>query len=100
MGETDDFEWDDEKDAANLRKHGVPLRLAVLLFDDPYLLESSAGLRNGEPRFISVGKIEDRVLACVFAFRGSRRRLISLRAARRSERRVYAAQVEQGRTRV
>lgn len=99
MGEIGDFEWDDAKDIANLRKHKIPLRFAVLLFDDPYLLAKPPSLRNGELRFISVGKVEHRVLACVFTFRGPRRRLISLRAARRSERRVYAAQVDQGRDR-
>lgn len=33
MGETDDLEWDDIKDAVNHAKHGLPLLLAMLLFD-------------------------------------------------------------------
>lgn len=39
MGETEDFEWDDGKDEANLKKHRVPLRFAIPLFDDPYLVQ-------------------------------------------------------------
>jgi uncharacterized protein len=94
MGETEDFEWDDDKDAANLHKHGLPLRLAVPIFSDPYLLEMAARSERGELRSLCVGKVEERVLTCVFTFRGHRRRLISLRAARRSERRDYLAQVD------
>lgn len=34
MGETDDVEWDDLKDApANREKHGLPLVIAARLFD-------------------------------------------------------------------
>lgn len=97
MGETEDFEWDDGKDEANLKKHRVPLRFAIPLFDDPYLVQLVAKAPSEEVRYIAVGDVDGRVLACVFTLRGARKRLISLRAARRSERRVYAAQVEEGR---
>lgn len=33
MGETDDLEWDDDKDGANQSKHLLPLALATLVFD-------------------------------------------------------------------
>jgi uncharacterized DUF497 family protein len=96
MGETEDFEWDDAKNIANLEKHGVPLRFAILLFDDPYLVRFAARqIGDEEVRQIAVGRLGKRILACVYALRGARKRLISLRAARRSERRVYAAQIEE-----
>jgi uncharacterized DUF497 family protein len=95
MGETDDFEWDDGKDEANLVKHGMPLRFGVLLFDDPYLVLIESTVSKAEPRLIAVGRVGERVLACVYSLRGARKRLISLRVARRSERRVYSRQVEQ-----
>jgi uncharacterized DUF497 family protein len=98
MGETEDFEWDDTKDAFNIAKHGLPLRFAVLLFDDPHLVNLRPRVtESGETRHIAVGKVEGRVFACVYTIRGKRRRLISLRAASRSERRVYDAQVDKGR---
>lgn len=96
MGETDDFEWDDQKDTANLEKHRVPLRFGVLPFDDPYLVRLVVRPVGDEIRYLAVGRIGERVLACVYTLRGARRRLISLRAARRSERRVYEAQVGEG----
>lgn len=97
MGATDEFEWDDQKDKANLQKHGVPLRFAILLFEGPYLVRSvSGGSADSEPRQIAVGRVGRRVLACVYTLRGARKRLISLRSARRSERRGYAEQLEEG----
>ncbi len=30
------FEWDEEKDRANQKKHGVPFRLARYAFADPH----------------------------------------------------------------
>ena len=32
------FDWDDEKNGANLAKHGVSFELASYVFDDPYTL--------------------------------------------------------------
>src|SRR5687768_9933241 len=97
MGEVEDFEWDDLKDKANFGKHGVPLRFAVFLFDNPYLVCFVARTApDDEVRQIAVGRVGGRVLACVYTLRGARKRLISLRAARRSGRRVYAAQIKEG----
>ena len=47
MGETDDFEWDDNKDAANRAKHGLPLPLSALLFDGRLRLDRPS--RAGRP---------------------------------------------------
>ena len=33
------FEWDDDKDAANFRKHGIRFRTAAKVFYDPDKLE-------------------------------------------------------------
>jgi uncharacterized DUF497 family protein len=51
-----DFEWDENKAAANIRKHGVSFELASSIFADP-LLVSAADLEHGEAeeRWFSVG---------------------------------------------
>ncbi len=50
------FEWDEAKAYANLRKHGVALELARTIFDDPRLL-SVADLEHSETeeRWFSIG---------------------------------------------
>ena len=99
MGEVDNFEWYDAKDISNERKHGIPLRYAVILFDDPYLCETRAAKAVSEPRFAIVGSLSGRILSCVYTIRGSKRRLISLRPASRRERRVYQAEMDARRDR-
>ena len=95
MGETDDFEWDDDKDAANRAKHGLPLAFGMFVFDGrPRLERASPKLANGEPRFEAIAELAGRVILCVFVWRGRRRRLISVRRAHRSERRAFAQAIE------
>jgi hypothetical protein len=49
------FEWDENKNASNLSKHGVSFADAALVFfDDDALIESNAG-GEGEPRFQVIG---------------------------------------------
>ena len=93
-GRTDEFERDDRKDLQNLAMHGVPLRFGVLLFDDPYLLQKAAKSLHGELRHMAICRIGPVVLSCVFANLEGRRRLISVRPASRTERRLYVAQMD------
>ncbi|QFR34583.1 BrnT family toxin [Ancylobacter sp. TS-1] len=95
MGETDDFEWDDDKDAANRAKHGLPLLVSEFVFDGrPRFERSSPKFVAGEPRVEAMAEVAGRVILCVFVWRGRKRRLISVRRAHRSERRVFAQAVE------
>jgi uncharacterized DUF497 family protein len=90
VGETDDFEWDDRKAAANLSKHGFPLPLAALLFDGRKRLDRlSRHQPDKETRFETIAPYLDSVLLCVWVQRGRKRRVVSLRIANRSERRAY-----------
>jgi len=90
MGETDDLEWDDSKDAANRAKHGLPLSISGRLFDGrPRLDRQSPKSPEAELRFETLAAIGEDVLLCVWTWRKGRRRAISLRMAKRSERRAY-----------
>jgi uncharacterized protein len=83
------FEWDAEKAQANLQKHGVSFGQAVEAFSD----ERAVIIENPFPfeeRFSLVGMdMLGRVLVVVYAWRGSRIRLISARRATSNERRQY-----------
>jgi uncharacterized DUF497 family protein len=90
MGGDDDFEWDDGKEAVNQRKHGMSLALAAKLFATDLWVESEAKRsRSDRSRIVAVGRYEDRLLTCVYTWRGHKRRVISLRVASRRERRAY-----------
>ncbi|HUI18402.1 MAG TPA: BrnT family toxin [Alphaproteobacteria bacterium] len=85
-----EFEWDETKRLANLAKHGLDLMTGAALFDGRpvYSLPSP---RSGEERFVTVGLLEEEVVAVVWARRVAAIRLISLRRARDAEKRAYRA---------
>ena len=49
------FEWDEEKAAENLRRHGVDFRNARLVFDDPYRLTYEDSVVDTERRWWTIG---------------------------------------------
>jgi uncharacterized DUF497 family protein len=89
----DGFEWDDAKNIINLKRHEIDFEDAIAIWRGPVLERQSD--RHGEERWLTIGTIGDRILAVAWTKRGSRRRIISARPARRgSERKDYQAFVE------
>ncbi len=83
-----DFEWDDDKAASNLDKHGVSFPEAATVFADPYAVYLDDG--SGTSRMVVIGtSLRERVLYVVHVERGDRDRIISARAATGPERDVY-----------
>lgn len=90
-----EFEWDDSKNARNLRKHGVEFREPATAFYDPLaLVRSDVEHSHGEQRFILLGRsIQGRLLVTVFTERGNKIRIISSRCATRHEVNDYEERV-------
>jgi uncharacterized DUF497 family protein len=88
--ESDDFEWDDAKAEANLRKHGISFRAASSVFDDPLVvIELDLSEDYGEDRFVATGRVEGLLVTVVYTERGDCIRIISARKANADERRTY-----------
>jgi len=86
----DEFEWDDAKAEANLKKHGVSFATATRVFDDAFaFVEQDIGDDHGEERFIAVGMVEGRLITAIYTERGDRIRIISARKATSNEQRDY-----------
>jgi uncharacterized DUF497 family protein len=84
------FEWDANKAARNIAKHGVPFEYAARVFLDPRRLDSEDHRRDyGEERRFTVGRIERRLFAVAYTPRGRLIRLISARKANQREQRKY-----------
>ena len=83
------FVWDDNKAAANLKKHGVSFDEAAKAFEDPLGAYYPDSLH--ENRFILVGYSEkNRLLYVVHAeVEGNRIRIISARKATMNEKAHY-----------
>lgn len=85
------YEWDANKAATNLSKHGVSFEEAKTVFDDPLYVDFyDPDHSSGEHRFILLGQsAQGRVLFVSYMERNSSIRLISAREATPSERRAY-----------
>ena len=85
----DDFEWDDEKAAANVDKHGVSFdEAATAFYDEEGLLLDDPDHSEGEDHFIILGISSSlRLLVVVHCYRGDDAtiRIISARKALSSE---------------
>ena len=79
-----DFEYDPAICTANMSKHGIYFDQAQALWDDPWMLEAPAKT-EGEPRFLSIERIEGRHWAAIWTPRGDAVRIISVRRARKEE---------------
>lgn len=87
---TVEFEWDEEKATANLRKHAVDFADAVLVFEDELATTVGDLDSKHEERFVTMGHDPyGRLLVVVYTWRGDRIRLISARTATGRERRHY-----------
>lgn len=84
------FEWDDEKAAVNLQKHGVSFEAARGVYVDAFAVEFDDDRQDrAEMRVNTIGMVEGRLLFVVSTPRQSRTRIISARHAEPRERRRY-----------
>lgn len=89
-----DFEWDERKNRLNLRKHGLMFEDAIAVFDDPRELTEPARTIGEEHRRQTIGRAASATILVVHTERRSTDgepviRIISARAASRSERKRY-----------
>lgn len=91
-----DFEWDENKNADNIRNHGVSFENAVLTFYDKWNIEDidAAHSESDETRFTIFGLAEFQLLRVTFAARRREDgkdviRIISARKAKGYERNDY-----------
>jgi len=88
------LEWDPNKAAANVRKHGVLFSEAAGVFSDDYAITINDDESDlDEQRFVTLGiGIKGRILVVVYCYSGENIRIISARTAGRAERQQYEAQ--------
>lgn len=83
-----EFEFDEIKSWANLKKHGIDFIQAQQLWEDPERLEIPAKTSD-EPRLIFIGRILDKTWSAIITPRGQKIRIISVRRARKEEVELY-----------
>lgn len=88
------YEWDNNKNEANLAKHGIDFNLACEIFSDPYAIVQYNRTIDNEVRDQIIGKINNEIiiLFVVFTKRKNTIRIISARKASKQERAIYEKQ--------
>ncbi len=84
-----DYQWDDNKAEANLKKHKIDFADAVTVFNDDLAI-TIADDYPAEERFATIGiDAIGRIVTVIYTWRGESVRLISARKATKAERREY-----------
>jgi uncharacterized DUF497 family protein len=85
-----EFEWDEEKNAKNKRKHKISFEAAKKVFFDPKRFEAFDKKHSlNEDRLKTVGFSGFALLSVVFTEKGSSVRIISARKADKGEEEKY-----------
>lgn len=86
------FEWDENKNQANIKKHGINFADAIYVFSDPFALNIPDNEHSeNEERWIILGKnLQSSILLIVHTYRdGDSIRIISARKSTKNEQRIY-----------
>lgn len=84
------FEWDERKNRANIRKHGIDFIDALDIFKHPMLTSYDGREDYGEDRWLALGWIKTTIGVVVYVERhGDTVRIISARKATKNEVKRY-----------
>ena len=83
------FEWDEDKEEQNFRKHGIHFRTAVKVFLDPYKLIRTDEEHPEEERYNILGKVGQVLFVVCTIKEGNIVRMISARLATVPEKKRY-----------
>lgn len=82
------FEFDPEKSEKNKAKHGIDFDEAQLLWENPDAIGFPAKSED-EERFALLAVLKGRLWVAFYTLREDRIRLISVRRARKGEKKIY-----------
>jgi len=88
-----EFEWDEDKRLANVRKHGFDFVDVVAVFESDIVTIEDDRFDYGEQRFVTLGLFNERVVVIVHTEREGVTRIISVRKATKYEARSYFEQI-------
>ena len=89
-----EIEFDPAKRQATLDHRGLDMARAGEVFDGATLTIEDDRADYGEPRFITIGKLEGRMVVLVWTPRADARRIISMRKANDREQKAYGHRLD------
>lgn len=84
------FEWDEDKNKANVKKHKLSFEDSKQLFENPLIINEDVRYEYKEKRIIGYGEIDGRLMCVVYTERKPNKiRIISFRKANDREKEYY-----------
>lgn len=91
------LEWNELKNRINLEKHGLSFEDAEAVFNSQTVTFLDDRQDYGETRFITLGRLADRIVVLIHTLRGDNIRIISMRKANEREQKIYHEQLKETR---
>jgi uncharacterized DUF497 family protein len=86
--------WTEAKRAKTLADRGLDFARAGEVFDGDHRTRITHGGKANEPRFITAGFLDGRMVVMVWTPRGSARHMISMRHAHAKEQRLWQEEMD------
>jgi uncharacterized DUF497 family protein len=83
------FEWDEQKNQVNIRKHGLDFADAPAVFAGVTFTFEDDRFDYEEQRFITLGMLAGKVIVIAHTERDDKVRIISMRKATKYEQKLY-----------
>jgi len=91
------FEWDEQKNLANIRRHGIDFHDVPSIFQYYMVIDLDDQYDYGEERWLGMGMLRNSVVVVVFTERNQDTiRIISARQANKYERQQYQRAISDG----
>jgi uncharacterized DUF497 family protein len=87
------FEWDEKKRLANIKKHGIDFIDVPAMFDNDIVTVIDDRFDYGETRYQTLGLLNGRVIMVVHTESDTVIRLISARKASKYEEKTYFSEI-------
>jgi len=87
------YEWDEAKRQANIQKHGIDFLGIEKVFASQTITILDDRIDYGEPRFVTVGLLQDRVVVIAHTETDEVIRIISIRKATKNEKIRYFKEI-------
>lgn len=82
------FEWDNNKNRSNQKKHGISFEDVSDIFNDNDRIQYQE-TRDGEKRYKIIGKAFEAIITVIYTMRDLIVRIISARRSNKDERKAY-----------
>ena len=89
------FEWDENKNISNIKKHGIDFNDSAKIFSNPMVTKVDDRKDYNKKRWIGLGRLGNTIVILAYTKRGKNIRIISIRKANKSERKIYYERIDQ-----